>query len=184
MSDCSNSGDLFYTGKITGNKVTYIGGVIALAIQSQALSNLTNTGVITYTGDGRKGNTTNNSVDIGGIAGRVTNVTFTGNMTNGERLKDGSFSTNIKMAGKFTKTNLGGIAGYVTAGKVEPTKIGAYGKVLVESAAAGTTLNAGSVLGLAASSVAVTTNVDNRAGEPVNESTQITTVNLDEQYNQ
>lgn len=184
VSDCSNSGDLFYTGKITGNKVTYIGGVIALAIQSQALSNLTNTGVITYTGDGRKGNTTNNSVDIGGIAGRVTNVTFTGNMTNGERLKDGSFSTNIKMAGKFTKTNLGGIAGYVTAGKVEPTKIGAYGKVLVESAAAGTTLNAGSVLGLAASSVAVTTNVDNRAGEPVNESTQITTVNLDEQYNQ
>ena len=183
MSDCSNSGDLFYTGKITGNKVTYIGGVIAIAVQSQALSNLTNTGVITYTGDGRKG-TGNNSVDIGGIAGRVTSVTFTGTMTNGERLTDGSFPTTIKMAGKFTKTNLGGIAGYVTAGKVEPTKIGAYGKVLVESAAAGTTLNAGSVLGSAATSVVVTANVDNRAGEPVNESTQITTVNLDEQYNQ
>lgn len=199
IHDCSNSGNITYSGTIGDNKVPYIAGCVAsLLATNYNVKNLTNTGVVTLSGDATKAT---GETAIGGIIGKITaGGVITGTLSSGSRINgyegdDEPYTTNVVVTGKFGCLYAGGIIGNIAAGanaKVDlsgVTKIGVYGKVLVTDAATGTTAYLAGVTG---KHTATTTGssiteysdvVDNRAGLPRCDSASVPTVKIAEQYN-
>lgn len=196
VQDCSNSGNITYSGTIGKNKVPYIAGCIAsLLTAGYNVSNVTNTGVVSLTGDATKAT---GETAIGGIIGKITSAgTFSGTLKSGARIPnydgdDEPYTTNVVVSGSFGPLHAGGIIGHIgtaSGNSVDFTnvKICVYGKVELTSTAKGTTANLGGVTGKhtvkSGTSISEYSDLDIRTGLPLNYSTQVTTVNIQEQYN-